>query len=489
MDLGTMGSPFGFLAAGGILGFLASMWGKIKAFAWRFIGMLIRRVEIKTGLAYDHAIGYLINNYKRSNNYERCYAMAYEYVKSADRTNLVSYELLGTKTVIFWKGWIPILFVTSARTKDDSNNQPTVASPSYNHVEASRDSIKSATLLFLRGTLDVDGFFAKAAAHANLRAGGEAEGIRRFSITYAPSKSDTRSGGMLATRGYSSGPWFKHDSVRLISNEVDDLGVGNDTSRRRLDSLIFPTEVSEVIGEIKRWSESSEWYRERDIPWKRGLLLFGPPGTGKSALARAFAEDLDLPLTVFNLSELNNSSMVNYWEALSFEAPCVALIEDIDNVFHGRKNITADARIAMLSSRFERDGIQDTSSSQGSLTLTFDCLLNCIDGVAKTEGIFVIITTNDISKIDPAIGIPSVGLDGKTSLISTRPGRIDKAIELTYMTKAGKRIMAERILRDAPERLKEILDEIEATNQDETPAQFQEKCAQIALKDYWEHKV
>ena len=54
--------------------------------------------------------------------------------------------------------------------------------------------------------------------------------------------------------------------------------------------------------------------------------------------------------------------------------------------------------------------------------LTFDCLLNCLDGVERTDGIFTIVTTNDISKVDPALGQPRKLPDGTTEFISTRPG-------------------------------------------------------------------
>ena len=84
--------------------------------------------------------------------------------------------------------------------------------------------------------------------------------------------------------------------------------------------------------------------------------------------------------------------------------------------------------------------------------LTFDCLLNCLDGVERADGIFTIITTNDITKIDPALGQPRKLPDGTTEFISTRPGRIDKAVELTYMEPADKKRMAGRILGEYPRR-------------------------------------
>ena len=118
--------------------------------------------------------------------------------------------------------------------------------------------------------------------------------------------------------------------------------------------------------------------------------------------------------------------------------------------------------------------------------LTFDCLLNCLDGVDRADGIFTIITTNDISKIDPALGQPRKQPDGSVEFISTRPGRVDKAVELGAMELADKKRMARRILGGYEMPLREMLDFVDRyPDLEETPAQFQERCAQIALACFW----
>ena len=68
-------------------------------------------------------------------------------------------------------------------------------------------------------------------------------------------------------------------------------------------------------------------------------MLYGPPGTGKTALARAFAEDLNMPIYVFNLAEMSNHELMRVWSEMQVNVPCIALIEDIDNVFNGRENV------------------------------------------------------------------------------------------------------------------------------------------------------
>ncbi|MFO0864859.1 MAG: hypothetical protein U0744_09445 [Gemmataceae bacterium] len=75
-----------------------------------------------------------------------------------------------------------------------------------------------------------------------------------------------------------------------------------------------------------------------------------------------------------------------------------------------------------------------------------------------------------------------------TEFISTRPGRIDKAVELTYMETDDKKRMAQRILGDYPDEYAGMLEFIEQFPEVETPAQF-ERCGQIALQSFWRAKA
>jgi SpoVK/Ycf46/Vps4 family AAA+-type ATPase len=173
---------------------------------------------------------------------------------------------------------------------------------------------------------------------------------------------------------------------------------------------------------------------------------------------------------------------------MQLNVPCIALIEDIDNVFHGRKNICQNNGMISRLLTSDDDNNNDSDDNGVKFTpLTFDCLLNCIDGVDKSDGVFTIITTNDIEKIDSAIGHP-IEKDGKKLFVSSRPGRIDKAIELTYMQKENKIQMANKIVGEFNDKLKEVLIYIEEEHE-ETPAQFQEFCAQIAIQEFWKEKV
>src|SRR5205807_476800 len=189
-----------------------------------------------------------------------------------------------------------------------------------------------STITFVRGTLDVERLLRDACAERNRlswTAADADESIKsRFRIHYVPPR--TADDGDWDGEANSLA-WYQLGSYRLLAHKPEQLGKAP-THGRALDQLIFPQRVKDLIREVELWRKSQQWYRDRGIPWKRGWLLYGPPGTGKTALARAFAEDLNLPITVFNLAELSNRQLVRAWATMQANVPCIALFEDIDNV-------------------------------------------------------------------------------------------------------------------------------------------------------------
>ena len=134
------------------------------------------------------------------------------------------------------------------------------------------------------------------------------------------------------------------------------------------------------------------------------------------------------------------------------QVPCMAVIEDIDAVFHGRTNVVGKEQ----------------------QNLTFDCLLNCLDGIQKCDGLFVAITTNQLDKIDPALGCPDRG-------ISSRPGRIDRTLHLGPLGFDERVKIASRILFDRVDLQIRAVEEGDG----DTVAQFQERCSRYALSSFW----
>lgn len=177
--------------------------------------------------------------------------------------------------------------------------------------------------------------------------------------------------------------------------------------RRSLDTLVTEHGQAERLrDDLKRFLSQQHWYAERGVPWRRGYLLHGPPGTGKTSLIRAVASDLDRDIATLDVgrSKLSDEDLR---EAM-FDAPrrAVLVIEDIDAVFKGRDG--------------DHDGV------------SFSGLLNAIDGVGAQEGRALFMTTNHIERLDPAL---------------IRPGRADLHIELGLI---GARSAAEIFRRFFP---------------------------------------
>ncbi|WP_439631335.1 AAA family ATPase [Gemmata sp.] len=471
----------GMLAGGAALGVLATMWTKIKGFAWRLVGMFVQRVEVPTEAGHDAVVAYLIANFQRSRNYDKMYGASWEYQRDG-RYGLVPYEVFGNRLLILWNGWFPFLFTNQVESKAASSKGTTEGSAAGMKVYS--------TVTFLRGTLDMEDVLRNAcAARNNVSWAVEDEQTatkNRFCIHHVPARGDGNSDSTSSSDGLA---WYQQGNYRLLSHSPDQLGKARTNNGKALDNLIFPQRVKALISEVELWRKSKDWYAEKGIAWKRGWLLYGPPGTGKTAVARAFAEDLNMPIYVYNLAEMGNHELMKTWTEMQTNTPCIALIEDIDNVFHGRENVARRHSLfpMMVPEKRDGDGGDRDKPGRGPLApLTFDCLLNCLDGVERADGIFTIITTNDLTKIDPALGLPRTLPDGATEFISTRPGRIDKAVELTYMEAADKKRMAARILGAyEPEHLEMVAFVEKFPDLQETPAQFQERCAQVALKCFW----
>lgn len=213
--------------------------------------------------------------------------------------------------------------------------------------------------------------------------------------------------------------------------------------------LYFPPHILDYVKQLQHWSTKGQWYADRMIPYRRGVLFYGMGGTGKTSLAKAIAQVIKIPVHQYYLSTMSDQEFVEAWDNMS--TPCVALLEDFDNVFHGRKNIVENS------------------------TLTFDCVLNQISGINSHNGVLLIVTTNHIEHIDPAMGVAMK--EGEATGVSTRPGRIDKVIEVGYLEAEGRKFLANRILKDWPHAIEQMVN----VTYNVTPAQFQEMCVQEAF--------
>jgi chaperone BCS1 len=132
---------------------------------------------------------------------------------------------------------------------------------------------------------------------------------------------------------------------------------------------------------------TARWYAMRGIPYRRGYLFHGPPGTGKTSLSFALAGTFGLSIYCVSLSEtgLTESHLATLFSGLPER--CVVLLEDIDAAGLRRENDVPDSRFDLEALGEASIGIDVSahrkSRSQSSISLAG--LLNIIDGAASQE--------------------------------------------------------------------------------------------------------
>ncbi|KAF7369071.1 Mitochondrial chaperone BCS1 [Mycena venus] len=192
--------------------------------------------------------------------------------------------------------------------------------------------------------------------------------------------------------------------------------------KRSMNSIILDPGMKDVlIDDAKDFLASKEWYAERGIPHRRGYLLYGAPGSGKTSLIHAAAGELQLDIYIISLSRigLDDSALGELVNALPER--CVALMEDIDAAFTSgltRDTATATAESQDINAGKSIPGAPPAPPTTSRLSLSG--LLNALDGVGAQEGRILFATTNRYSALDPAL---------------CRPGRMDLHIEFQLSSK------------------------------------------------------
>lgn len=171
------------------------------------------------------------------------------------------------------------------------------------------------------------------------------------------------------------------------------------TAGIKFDDVAGEDEAKESLAEIVDYLHNPNKYREVGAAMPKGVLLVGPPGTGKTMLAKAVAGEANVPFFSISGSEfvemfvgMGAAKVRDLFKQAKEKAPCIVFIDEIDAI--GKK------REGQIGGNDEREQ-------------TLNQLLTEMDGFEENSGVIILAATNRPESLDPAL---------------TRPGRFDRRV-------------------------------------------------------------
>ena len=195
----------------------------------------------------------------------------------------------------------------------------------------------------------------------------------------------------------------------------------------RFDDVAGEDEAKENLKEIVDYLHNPDKYKEIGASMPKGILLVGPPGTGKTMLAKAVAGEANVPFFSISGSEfvemfvgMGASKVRDLFSQAKEKAPCIVFIDEIDTI--GKK------RDGQVGGNDEREQ-------------TLNQLLTEMDGFEGNAGVVILAATNRPEALDPAL---------------TRPGRFDRRVPVELPDLKGR----EEILKVHAKKVK-IADDVD----------------------------
>jgi AAA+ superfamily predicted ATPase len=167
--------------------------------------------------------------------------------------------------------------------------------------------------------------------------------------------------------------------IRVVDGE--DIPYTKDNS---WEDLFLPEDIKKDMKElVENFLNSKDFYLEKKIPWKRGILLYGKPGNGKTSIIRTIISEYGFkPVTI--VPGANVDSMREAFSYAEEQSPSLLYFEDLDSLIEAGLDVSS--------------------------------FLNFLDGISTKNGLLVIATVNNVKMLKPNI--------------TQRPSRFDRKFEI-----------------------------------------------------------